>query len=325
MKKLIAAIVFSVLSLGAAEVAVPWNKVFETGKLDDSVKWRTRVSVGEKDGVKFIQMGKTPKTPGKDFGFNLIQVPVEPNTIYKVVISAEVEGPDTVENDPAVIEALRVRDKRKLGKPLPGWTIMQFNEADKHFTSELASWASFCRKGKFEYVHLFYTPAAARSIVLRCHNYGNLTNLVKFYKFTLEKVEGDTCNVNPDFAVGAYNWSGYSYGGNLWRIVEENGKAILKCNDSWVMGDPIAVKPGEKYTLTVTGSRPGKLTATARVLFLPEGSSFKGTASKEVISFKKGEFETQSIQFTVPEGTARLRTSLSRGDFKEVKLIREKQ
>ena len=325
MKKLIAAVVFSVLSLGAAEVAVPWNKVFETGKLDDSVKWRTRVSVGEKDGVKFIQMGKTPKTPGKDFGFNLIQVPVEPNTIYKLVITAEVEGPDTVENDPAVIEALRVRDKRKSGKPLPGWIIMCVNDKDKHYTSEMPTWASFCRKGKFDYTHLFYTQSATRAIIVRCHNYGNLTGVVKFYKFTLEKVDGDVCNVNPDFAVGAYNWSGYSYGGKLWRIVEENGKAILKCNDSWVMGDPIAVKAGEKYILTATGSKFGTRAGSASILFLDGASAFKGKRSKVVLYFSKDAFETKSFRFTVPEGVTRLRTSLGRGSFSEVKVIREKQ
>ena len=325
MKNLVAAVFVAALALGGAEVVTPWNKVFESGKLNDSVKWRARISVGEKDGVKFIRMGKTPNTPGSDFGFNLVQVPVEPNAVYKLVISAEVEGPDTIEDDPKVVDALLVRDKKKFGKPLPGWIIMHFNEANKHFFSDITTWANFCRKGKFDYVHLFYTQAATRSVVLRCHNYGNQTNLVKFYKFTLEKVENDACNVNPDFSAGAYNCSGYSYGGKLWRIVEENGKALLKCNDSWVMGDPIAVKAGEKYTLTVTGSKFGKVTATARVLFLPEGSSFKGTASKEIISFKKGEFETKSIRFTVPEGFTRLRTSLSRGNFQEVKLIREKQ
>ena len=324
MRIFIAAIVLSALSLGAAEVAVPWNKVFERGKLEDSVKWRTRISVGEKDGVKFIQMGKTPKNAGKDFGFNLIQVPVEPNTMYKLVITAEVEGPDTVD-DPAVVNALRVRDKRKLGKPLPGWIIMCVNDKGKHYASEMPNWASFCRKGKFDYVHSFYTTAATRAIIVRCHNYGNLTNLVKFYKFTLEKVDGDIRNVNPDFAAGAYNCSGYSYGGNLWRIVEEDGKALLKCNDSWVMGDPVPVKAGEKYTLTVTASRFGKRLATATILFLDGASSFKGKRAPGGLSFGKADFETKSFQVTVPEGVTRLRTSLSRGNFKEVKLVREKQ
>ena len=155
MKSLVTAVFVAALALGGAEVVTPWNKVFESGKLEDSVKWRTRISVGEKDGVKFIQMGKTPKTPKSDFGFNLIQVPVEPNTIYKLVISAEVEGPDTIEDDPKVVDALLVRDKKKFGKPLPGWIIMHFNEANKHFFSDITTWANFCRKGKFDYVHLF--------------------------------------------------------------------------------------------------------------------------------------------------------------------------
>ena len=311
-------------SLGAAEVATPWNKVFESGKLDDSVKWRTRVSIGEKDGQKFIQLGKTPKTPGQNFGFNLQQVPVEPNTLYKLVITAEVEGPDTVD-DPKVVEALRMgsANKSKFGKPLLGWIIMYVNEKGRHYSSDMPAWSCFCRKGKFEYVHLFYTPAAARAIIVRCHNYGNLTNVVKFYNFKLEKVEGNVRNVNPDFSAGAYNCSGYSYGGKLWRIVEENGKVMLKCNDSWVMGDPVPVKAGEKYTLTVTGSKFGKRSATASVLFLEGNHPFKGKRSKGVLYFGKNEFETKSFQFTVPEGVSRLRTSLGRGNFTEVKLIRE--
>ena len=311
-------------SLGAAEVATSWNKVFESGKIEDSVKWRTRVSVGEKDGQKFIQLGKTPKTPGSDFGFNLQQISVEPNTLYKLVITAEVEGPDTVD-DPKVVEALRMGNvnKRKFGKPLPGWILMYVNDKDKHYASEMPTWGSFCRKGKYEYVHLFYTPASARAIIVKCHNYGNLTSVVKFYKFTLEKVEGNVRNVNPDFAAGAYNCSGYSYGGKLWRIVEENGKALLKCNDSWVMGDPVPVKPGEKYTLTVTGSKFGSRSATASVVFLDGNSALKGTRAKQVLSFGKADFETKSFQFTVPEGVSRLRTSLNRGNFTEVKLTLE--
>ncbi len=323
MKKFILPLL-AVCTLGAAEVATSWNKVFESGNLNDSVKWRTRVTVGEKDGQKFIQIGKTPQNAGKDFGFNLQQVPVEPNTLYKLVITAEVEGSDTVE-DPKVVEALRMgsANKRKIGKPLPGWIIMYINDKDRHYASEIPTWSCFCRKGKYEYVHLFYTPASARAVIVKCHNYGNLTNVVKFYKFTLEKVEGNVRNVNPDFAAGAYNCSGYSYGGKLWRIVEENGKALLKCNDSWVMGDPVPVKPGEKYTLTVTGSKFGSRVATASVLFLEGNSSFKGKRSKGVLVFSKADFETKSFQFTVPEGVSRLRPSLSRGNFSEVKLTLE--
>ena len=166
-------------------------------------------------------------------------------------------------------------------------------------------------------------PAAAKAIIVRCHNYGNLTNLVKFYKFTLEKVEGNIRNVNPDFAPGAYNCSGYTYGGQLWRIVEENGAPLLKCNESWVMGDPVPVVPGEKYTLTVTGSRSVKGHGSARILFLEPNSNFKGKPTKESLAFKSANFETKSFQFTVPEGVTRLRTSLGRGNFREVKLIRE--
>ena len=323
MKKYILLALLAAVSLCKAEVETSWNKVFETGKIDDSIKWRTRISVGEADGVKFIRMGKTPDNPGKAFGFNLQAVAVEPNTLYKVVITAGVEGPDTIE-DPKVVEALLVKNKQKIGKPLPGWVIMFINEKGKHFTSETPNWACFVRKGKFEYTHLFYTPAATRALAVRCNNYGNLTNVVKFYKFTLEKVDGDVRNVNPDFAPGAYNCSGYSYGGKLWRIVEENGKALLKCNDSWVMGDPIPVKAGETYTLSVTGSKFGKRSATARVLFLQPGSSLKGKGSKEVLVFGKSEFETKSCRITIPEGVSQVRTSLNRGNFAEVKLIREK-
>ena len=322
MKKLFLFALFAAVTVSGAEVETPWNKVFESGRFEDSIKWRTRVSIGENDGQKFIQMGKTPKTPGDTFGFNLKQIPVEPNTLYKLVISAEVEGVDT-EDDPKVIEALRVSNKKKIGKPLPGWIIMYVNDKDKHYASEMPTWASFFRKGKFDYVHSFYTPAATRAIIVRCHNYANMSNVVKFYKFTLEKVDGNVRNVNPDFAGGAHNCSGYTYGGKLWRIVEENGKTLLKCNDSWVMGDPVPVKAGEKYTLTVTGARPGAKIATASIFFLDGTHSFKGKRSKEVLSFKKKEFETKSIQFVVPEGVSRLRTSLSRGDFSEVKLILE--
>ena len=147
---------------------------------------------------------------------------------------------------------------------------------------------------------------------------------MKFYKFTLEKLEGDIRNVNPDFAPGAYNCSGYSYGGKLWRIVEENGKVLLKCNDSWVMGDPVPVKAGEKYTLTVTGTNFGKRHGSAGVFFLKGGSSLNGTRAKQTLYFRTKDFETKSLQFVVPDGVTRLRTSLSRGSFTEVKLIREK-
>lgn len=321
MKNLIAAVMVSAFALCGAEVSTPWNKVFETGNLNDSIRWRTRISVGEKDGQKFIQLGREGRKPGESSGFNMQQVPVEPNTLYKVTITAEVEGPDTIE-DPKVIEALRVSNKKKLGKPLPGWVIMYMNDKDRHFASETPHWACFVRKGKFEYIHLFYTPAAARKLALRCHNYSNITNIVKFYKFTLEKVDGDIRNVNPDFAPGAYNCSGYSYGGALWRIVEEDGKPLLKCNDSWVMGDPVPVKAGEKYTLTVTGSKFGKRAGTARILYLDPKSSLKGKGSKEVLTFSKDTFETKSVQLTIPEGVTRIRTSLSRGNFREVKFIR---
>ena len=117
--------------------------------------------------------------------------------------------------------------------------------------------------------------------------------------------------------------AGYTYGGQLWRIVEEDGAALLKCNESWVMGDPVPVAPGEKYTLTVTGSRSLKGHGSARVVFLEGDHSYKGKPSKEVMVFKVAEFETKSIQFTVPKGVSRLRTSMNRGNFKEVKLIRE--
>ena len=324
MKKCFLFVLFFAVALHGAEVETPWNKVFASGKIEESVAWRLRIAVGEKEGQKFIQLGKTPKTPGKDFGFNLKQVPVEPNALYKLVITAEVEGTDTVDDDPKVIEALRVSNKSKFGKQLPGWVIYYINEKNKHYATEKQPWSFFYRKGKFDYVHLFYAPASARAIVLRCHSYGNQSSLVKFYKFTLEKLEGDIRNVNPDFAPGAYNCSGYSYGGKLWRIVEENGKVLLKCNDSWVMGDPVPVKAGEKYTLTVTGTNFGKRHGSAGIFFLKGGSSLNGTRAKQTLYFRTKDFETKSLQFVVPDGVTRLRTSLSRGSFTEVKLIREK-
>ena len=323
MKKLFLFALFAAVAVSGAEIETPWNKVFESGKFEDSIQWRTKISIGEKDGQKFIQPAATAKGPGTAFGFNMKQVNVEPNTMYKLVISAEVEGPDTIEDVPEIAEVLRVSNKAKMKKPLAGWIVMYFNDKGKHFASEMPTWASFCHKGKYEYVHMFYTPPAARAIIVRCNNYGNQTNVVKFYKFTLEKVEGNVRNINPDFAAGAHNCSGYTYGGKLWRIVEENGKNLLKCNDSWVMGDPIPVKPGEKYTFTVTGSRHVKSHGSARILFLDPGQTFKGKPTKEVLPFKKGEFETKSFQFVVPEGVSRLRTSLSRGNFSEVKLVRE--
>lgn len=325
MKKTVLAVIMAAAALGAAEVPTLWNETFKSGKLNDSLKWRTRgVTVEKVDGVNVISMAKSDAVKIKDMGFNLKNVKVEPGKMYKLTITASVEGPDNLEDMPMLGRLLQISNKAKAGKTLAGWRMLFINNSGKHLATDSRPWCCFVRKGKADYVQIFYTPPQTGEIVLQIKNHGNVSNVLKFYKFSLEEIDGDVRNVNPDFSLGVNNCSGYSYGGAKWKLIEENGKVVMQCNGSWVMGDPIPVKPGEKYILTATGAKSENDTGAVSIWNLSGKNSISGKRSKSILVFRKDSYETLSMEFIVPENVTRIRTYLSRGKFSEVKLIRAK-
>src|SRR5699024_7345227 len=130
---------------------------------------------------------------------------------------------------------------------------------------------------------VFYTPVGADRVKVVFYN-GSSKNRVVIDNVLLApvRVEGFV-NINPEFSLGRFNYSGYVHAHTSPIILKDDGSGdgYLDTAHGWVMGDPIPVQPRRKYVITYRARRP---------------AGAKHHAASLTIRFCKGQKKVETVR-----------------------------
>ncbi len=246
------------------------------------------------------------------------RVIIESRQRYYLEFRGRSSGVNNVENSPVLDELLQIRFPKMTPLKMPQ-ALLIVNSGDNknclpaHVERRIYIYSSEWQTYKLE----FYAPDTAKFLNLRFDSADGL----EVKDISLQKVTGaEILNINPDLGMNKYYFPGY--GEPHKTIIQEDGS--LDSTAGWLVGDPIAVEPGERLKLTVVGESPKRL--LIRTNFYRDPPNDKNFISRNktaiAISGKK-----KTIEYTVmaPPETRWLRLSFSAGILYHVKVEKIKE
>lgn len=249
---------------------------------------------------------------------NSVEVPVRPYGRYEASLEAETHGYHTTKAYPYLAEIGRVGgqwSRSNAGCPVPYYTVVCYGADGK----AIAGPAYFddnrvlIREKRRRYRTEFRAPPGAARAVLAWHCPDRRDTLT-VEKATISEVKGaTTLNVNPDFARGPDDWSGWWKGANNDILPDplNPGRYMMVCGNRFGGGSTwtewIPVTPGRRYRLEYNLQRtPDLVEGRSRVLFMTyaderkSSGAWTGTLKKELAGGK--EPKDGSYSFVVPDG-----------------------
>lgn len=309
------------VSLSGADAsanAVVWEADPGRGTLRELVQWHGgNVTLAVVDGSQRLCLGlpATAEKPAVELIFPAI--PVEAGVKYRLSLQARLEGPDTLSENPQLSYLFFHYDKAAAGKTLPGWGF-RFSDADGRECSRRLPFfhTAVMHHDWRTYTETFYAPPGAVRVQLLLGNRKNPDNVLQVGQVRLERVNDGCLNIQPDFADGPEDYSGYNYGVRQRLVPHPDGGWRLDVRDGWFSGDPFPVTAGAEYRLTVqleTIDKIGRLS-----LHLLDPAQGKAGVLKQTIRQSAPGRRTHLLDFVVPDGAAWLRLVGSGGFFERI-------
>jgi hypothetical protein len=140
--------------------------------------------------------------------------------------------------------------------------------------------------------------------------------------FSLEEIPpSNLLNLNPDFALGDTNYSGYHGETYLTQLeTHPDGKVVLDMSSpGWIVGDRIPVAPLEKLRLSFSavGTCPRASCCSRLRWHRPDGAAAGETENMWV---QTGTDREMNATYTVPDGVTWAAIIVGNGTFRWVKL-----
>lgn len=152
--------------------------------------------------------------------FELATVEVKPETKYRLVLRARVQGPLTIEqNDRAHIQAIQRR-----GRSESVYNI-EFQEPGLPKPSS-GGGGFFLTREWYDYVHVFRTPAGVEKVTIQLTPRKHVTQIARVSLVTDD--EGGAINNNPDFRYGELNYCGWAPQRDGSILLRPDGKHVFR-------------------------------------------------------------------------------------------------
>lgn len=311
-------VLLATLATGAGGATVVWESDPGRGTLRELVQWHGgKVTLEEIDGIRRLCLGlpATAEKPAVELVFP--PVPVEAGVKYRLSLNARLVGPDTLAENPQLAHLFFRHDKSAAGKALPGWGF-RFGAADgRECSRRLPLFHTVIMHDDWRtYTETFYAPPGAVRVQLLLGNRKNPDNMLQVGQVRLERIDDGCLNIQPDFADGPEDYSGYNYGVAQRLVPHPEGGWRLDVRDGWFSGDPFPVTAGQEYRLTVqleTADQIGRLS-----LHLLDSDLAKAGVLKQTIRQASAGRRVHRLDFVVPEGAAWLRLVGSGGFFERI-------
>lgn len=189
----------------AISAAPPFGDGFATGKLEDYLEKpdpkQTKITMEKVEGMKGKSvLGITDKTTVL---FNPVEAAA--NTKYTLSFRGCFTGGESIEENPRL--DIAVMPRRNL--PILPYLEIEFLDAEKKKIGQPVGGHGMPFRQWQDYTDIFHTPATAAFIRLTVRSAPGITFFMDSVKLEKSPDEG-AINVNPDFACGLHNYSGWS-------------------------------------------------------------------------------------------------------------------
>jgi hypothetical protein len=266
-----------------------------------------------------------PSHLGKRVSCVIRTIRVEQGCRYRLTFRCAVKGPFIFEKNPQVGGlVLMSRNERReiaLVSGLPRWHIAFQDAAGKSLRTGTRPFYTFMLYGESSYIDEVKAPEGAKTATIYFSN-GNKDSIIDIYDLRFEKVDKPKyLNINGDFAFGGYNYAGWTgnYQSSCWLIPRvKDGKGGWNLVGGIMYGDPIKVKPSEKFkisykfTNTVKGRKVGRL----RIWFYSKKRGVKPLREfVRIATASKGAVVEGEKQFDVPPNTEVMKIYLNGGVY----------
>ena len=248
------------------------------------------------------------------------KVAVSSLTAYRLNFSAKVEGPGNFEDSPQLEYLFMSSEKAKKGRKMAGWKIMFYDASGKEIKERHASfWQCVFSKDFQSYHDEFYTPGGAAFLAVE-FSAGEVEDSLYVKGLAFEKIDiSRILNLNPEFKLGLYNYSGI---GELKRgkmTIDEKGISRLDLREGRAVGNSIPVKPGENLRISISGTGFRKMGAALK-------ANYYDATGKEVsrdnccLRIAQGEKKVLSYEFIVPNNACSIKLVMGGTVFDWIKL-----
>ncbi len=294
---------------------------FDQGSLNKILDHYQKDIVIRKGGVD--ESGNCLYMPGgKSYNCTTLQIKVEPFKKYRLSFFAKIDEKDFELSSIAFNYIAWTKTKS-----LPIWGIKFYSKSDKKKTLNRQH-RTFYQKiisNKWQkYIEIFYPPKGADTMTVTFGNgRDNFPTLID--NIYIEELNNGYVNINPDFSLGPYNYSGYGFSRNAWIKEKEgvSGKFELDATEGFVIGDAIPVSPG-KYNLEIVG-RKGNNKKMITTFFIDYHSYDKkkekfDKKKPSFFRFDKKKMQIQTYDFIIPPGIDFICLRFAYGIFGSVKI-----
>lgn len=257
--------------------------------------------------------------------------PVVGRARYRLSFGCAVEGPHTFENHPQLESLLLMsgEDRKKVGRvELPYWRVnFQDENGNRVRRGHHQFFTCMLFAKRVRYVEEFVAPPGAKTLTVTFGNGETETTLV-IDDLKLEKLEaGESLNVNGDFHLGRYNYSGWNtncqYACRIRENPEKSGTFQFDASRGQAKSDPIHLEPGQKIMMQYRFHSPPGGKARLRVYFWGEDRKVKLLRPYiDVAGVSRGKGIEGVTTVSPPPGAVTMTISLSGGVYDYVKTVK---
>lgn len=308
---------------------------FESGKLSDSIGWNPYKSVklikgAAEKGKSILSLPGLQKTSCRTRAIKISQL-----NHYELSFYAKIN-----EDDFFLGDVVFNKEVWRNTQSLPQWHVQFYTDIDckKRIPISGIHYRRFDNKiianTWQKYTIPFYVPSEAKAMTVQFSNGKDMYALL-IDDISVAPVKKRTVNLNPDFSLGQYNYSGYNCAHKSWIEPEEAQQGFyMDCSQGHVIGDPIPLEKGN-YSIAIT-AKPVKQTSRLAKRKIPRfyidfyDEKMKRISQKiqKTISFRwrptNKEWKTHTYDFAVRDQVKFIRFRFGGGYFDKIVFTKEK-
>lgn len=301
--------------LAAASIAVSGNEVYGDRFVKNAPEAYLK-NPGKQ--LKFEKDGVNGNTIVSDTSFAVKEVRVTPRTKYRLSFVASRSGGTSFES--GLMDTMTLFQYR--GSKYPVLRLRFADASGKtvpHDNPVLTIYSAEPEK----YTCLFYTPSGTENFSALFEVPRGIALRLADLRLEEEKTE-KTLNINGDFALGLYNYSGIASANDetLRLLRNEQGK-ICFFTGFYAYTTRCPIDPGKKYTLALTGTGYYRNRVDSFLLFWKDSDWKKPLLKTDLPRLSKGNKGHIAYQFTAPQDARWVSLWIYHATISEIRLSRE--
>ena len=323
---IVGGVFFCTISASMKAEEMLWDN-FQSGKKENYINKGAKAVEFVKEGDNTFAL-KIPSTKRRIF-ITSLKTPVKGGERYKFSFICKVDGPYTFEKNPQIEELMLMsnKDRKSSGvAPLPKWYIHFQDSNNKGVRRGYNQFYTCMLFSNKSYVEEFDVPLGSKTMTISFTN-GNKDTSLCISDLKLTKIaKPKTLNINGDFSLGRYNYSGwndnYKFACRIRENPEKSGAFQYDAHKGISFGDFISAEPGKKYNISYSfGSVVKNKIARLRIYFYSKNRKTKLLRPfVRIAKTSKGKSIEGAKTFVTPPKTVKMKIYLNGGIYDHIKI-----